>query len=209
MRFKDMFNEMAYPKSFSFEEFGAISTYAGKQRYAENHLKRLGSGSARVVYQIDDEKVLKLAKNRKGLAQNEVELDWGLQQYGTVAKIYESDEDKFYWLEMQLAKKLNVSDFESINEVSWKDYIKFLDILESKRNDARYKSNPKDEQLFEDLYENEYCSGMASMIGDYDMPIGDLRRKNSYGIVKNDGREDIVLVDFGLNKDVHYKYYSV
>ena len=50
---------------------------------------------------------------------------------------------------------------------------------------------------------------MASMIGDYDMPIGDLRRKNSYGIVKNDGREDIVLVDFGLNKDVHYKYYSV
>ena len=128
MRFKDLFNEMAYPQSFSFEEFNTISTYAGKQRYAEKHLKRLGSGSARVVYQIDDEKVLKLAKNRKGLAQNEVELDWGLQQYGTVAKIYESDEDKFYWLEMQLAKKLNVSDFESINEVSWKDYIKFLDI---------------------------------------------------------------------------------
>lgn len=209
MRFKLFLKEMAYPQSFSFEEFNNISSYAGKQKYASERLKRLGSGSARVVYQIDDEKVLKLAKNRKGIAQNEVELDWGLQSYGTVAKVYEADEERFYWLEMQLAKKLNVSDFKQITEVSWNDYITFLDILESKHNNARYKSTDKGEQLFEELYENEFCSSMASMILDYDMPFGDLRRKNSYGIVKNDGREDVVLVDFGLDKGVHYEYYSV
>jgi hypothetical protein len=207
VKFKEVFYEMAYPSTFSFEEFENIKSYAGKQKYAAQHLKRLGSGSSRVVYQIDDEKVLKLAKNEKGLRQNQTEMDWGLQQYGTVAKVYDYDDENLYWLEMQLAKKLTVADFKKITGITFQEYTGFIYTLNAKHKDPNYQ--PKNPERYEELYEdNEFCYSMASMILDYDMPTGDLMRKNSYGVVEQNGEEDVVLVDFGLDNQTYYDYYA-
>jgi mRNA-degrading endonuclease RelE of RelBE toxin-antitoxin system len=46
-----------YPETFSFQQLEDIGSYAGKLRYAETHLQKLASGSARVVYKVDDTKV--------------------------------------------------------------------------------------------------------------------------------------------------------
>jgi len=96
-----------YPSSFDMEEFKKLTSFAARIRYCEEHLQRISSGSSRIVYKIDDEKVLKLAKNKKGLAQNEIEVMYG-QSYdleSTVAHVFEHDEN-YLWVEMELARKV-------------------------------------------------------------------------------------------------------
>ena len=39
------------------------------------HLARIGAGSSRVVFVADDQTAIKVAKNKKGLAQNELEIE--------------------------------------------------------------------------------------------------------------------------------------
>jgi hypothetical protein len=58
--------EMAYPTNFSLEEFSQIRSFKGRVDYCEQRLQRLGSGSSRIAYKVDDEKCLKIAKNQKG-----------------------------------------------------------------------------------------------------------------------------------------------
>ena len=61
-------DEMAYPTSFNMGEFKSIKSYKGKLDYAKQHLLgKLGAGSSRAVFKVDDEKVLKIALNEKGL----------------------------------------------------------------------------------------------------------------------------------------------
>ena len=81
-------NEMAYPSTFDMKEFKAIRTFVDRVNYCNSILKYLGRGSSRMVYEIDDEKVLKLAYNNKGIAQNRAEADWMLERYGIFAKVY-------------------------------------------------------------------------------------------------------------------------
>ena len=64
---------MAYPVSFNMAEFKTLKTFTARIKYCQARLQRISSGSARIVYKIDNEKVLKLAKSRKGIAQNEAE----------------------------------------------------------------------------------------------------------------------------------------
>ena len=66
--------EEAYPESFNMETFKSLRNHAERNRYAAEHLQKIAAGSSRIVYKIDDEKVLKLAKNDKGIAQNETEI---------------------------------------------------------------------------------------------------------------------------------------
>ena len=72
-QYMKIIDEMAYPVSFNMAEFKMLTTFVERIRYCQTRLQRISSGSARIVYKIDNEKVLKLAKNRKGIAQNEAE----------------------------------------------------------------------------------------------------------------------------------------
>ena len=72
-QYMKIINEMAYPFSFNMDEFKMLKTFAARIKYCQARLQRISSGSSRIVYKIDSEKVLKLAKNRKGIAQNEAE----------------------------------------------------------------------------------------------------------------------------------------
>ena len=104
-----------YPASFSMETFKSLGSHAGRNRYAAEHLKRIGSGSSRIVYKIDDEKVLKLAKNDKGISQNETEIQWGNERYfsSILAQTIDSD-DKGLWVEMELARKISRPEFKKL-----------------------------------------------------------------------------------------------
>ena len=95
---------MAYPTSFDIQQFKQIRSFAEKIRYCDSRLIKLGSGSGRIVYQIDDEKVLKLAKNAKGIAQNAVEAEGYIQNYSIAARVFETDDNDSF-VEMELARK--------------------------------------------------------------------------------------------------------
>jgi hypothetical protein len=206
--------EMAYPVSFSFEEFDTIPSYGGKIKYATQHLQRMASGSSRVIFKIDDEKVLKVAKNIKGLAQNNTEQDYTIQQwYGDiVAKVFKigdtiKDEGPFY-LEMELAKKINPNRFKQLLGFSLQDldlHFKHLAFLHKK---SKYDVKISPEQI-EYFNNQEFVQQLWDMIQNFDMTFpGDFTRANTYGEVLRNGVPTIVLIDFGLSNQVWLDYYA-
>ena len=193
-----------YPSSWNKDEFNKIHSYAGKVKYAAQHLQRISSGSGRVVFIIDDTKALKMAKNDRGVAQNEVEVDWGAQDmYGDiVAKIYDFDEVGYRWIEMELAKKLSMSKFRELTGIN--DLNEFWEYLQYSGNN--HNAEPSKE-LIEKYDNNEFADRVKSFMLDFDKGYGDLARLNSYGLVNRNGKESVVIVDYGLSNQVHKKHY--
>jgi hypothetical protein len=194
-----------YPQSFDMKFFKTLQSFASRKKYCDEHLKKIAQGSSRIVYFIDSEKVLKLAKNKKGLAQNEVEIDYSNDYMLTdiVAPVYDYHEN-FFWLEMALAKKVKRSDFKRITGI---DFDGFSNVLLSA--DSHYRGIKKvDQDLVEEVMNNEFTSGVYDYVANFDIPSGDMRRINSYGLIKVNGKEQLAIIDYGLTTDVFKNYYS-
>lgn len=200
-----------YPSSWSIEVFKNLKSFAKRVSYCNQHLQRISSGSSRIVYKIDDEKVLKLAKNRKGLAQNEQEISVGNDYYldDLVATVFESDPNNL-WVEMELARKVTPKVFFDIVNVSFDVYCQALryyhrEVTGNRGPITRYEMKPEN---MDELWENEFVSRMLDYIGNYSPPVGDLCAPSTYGVVKRNGKEQIVMVDFGLNQEVYDSHYK-
>ena len=200
--------EMAYPTQFSMQSLLEQPSYIKKLAYASLHLKKIASGSARVVFQIDDEKVLKVAKNTKGLDQNKAEADWGTQRYEICAKRFETSEHG-YFLEMELARKITPAKFKKLLGFSLDTLWSFLHLIK--------KGNTRDKQqiigdgtiTLETMNENEWVQNLTSFIFNYDYPYpGDFGCASTYGIVSRPEGDTVVLIDFGLSQEVLDTHYS-
>jgi hypothetical protein len=200
-----------YPSTFDMGEFKKLNSFKKRIEYCNKHLKRISSGSSRVVFMIDNEKVLKLAKNQKGLAQNEVEIQYGNEGYleDIVAKVYDYDKDNL-WLEMQLAKKLTKSKFKQITGFNFDDFATAVHNygIDSGNAGRHAQKRPIDPKIVEEMWEDEFVYGIFDFIGNYGIPVGDLTRLNSYGVVTENGVDRVVIIDYGLTHDVYQSFYS-
>lgn len=200
-----------YPSSFNMDEFKQLNSFNKRIQYCNANLKRISSGSSRIVYMIDNEKVLKLAKNQKGLAQNEVEIQYGNESYleNIVAKLYDYDENNL-WLEMQLAKKLTKSNFEKITGFKFDDFASAVhNYGVDSGNAGRHASKFNiDQNVVDEMWENEFVYGIFDFIGNYGVPVGDLTRLSSYGVVSENGVDRVVIIDYGLTHDVYQSFYD-
>lgn len=199
-----------YPSSWNIEEFKKLNSFNARIKYCEANLQRISSGSSRIVYKIDDEKVLKLAKNKKGLAQNEVEADYS--QYDDIshitARVFDYDPNNL-WIEMELARKLRKPEFEKITGFKWNDFsIAMYNYGIDSGNVRGGHKMALDPAITEAMWEQEFTYAMFDFMGNYGIPAGDLRRTSSYGLVKRDGQDEIVMIDYGLTSDVYDSYYS-
>lgn len=199
-----------YPSNWNIEEFKTLDSFAARIRYCEANLQRISSGSSRIVYKIDNEKVLKLAKNKKGLAQNEVEAQYS--QYNDIshitAKVFDVDPNNL-WIEMELARKLKKSDFQRITGFKWDDFeIAMYNYGIDSVGNGRGQKMAIDPKITEAMWEQEFIYSMFDFMGNYAIPAGDLRRTSSYGLVKRGGSDEIVMIDYGLTSDVYDSYYS-
>ena len=201
-------DEANYPGNFNMEEFKKIKSFKGRVDYVGEKLKKLGAGSSRIVYKIDDQTVLKLAKNNKGVAQNNLEIQYS--NYSDidhiVAEVFEYDDDGL-WVEMELALPISEKTFERIAEVSWSDFVNTMRFYyyDSIKNDSRAFDKPEN---YYDVWENEFAYDMLNFLGTYQPPIGDLLRLSTYGVVKRNGQDAIVMIDYGLDEDVYKTYYN-
>lgn len=201
-----------YPSSFSMDDFNNIKSYRGKVKYANDRLKKLGSGSSRIVFQIDNTKVLKLAKNVKGLAQNEVETDGYFHNMDITANVidYDNKHEQPYWVEMELAIPINrnVKKLEQLLGVSLSELEVFLQANNpNARNGQMYASRIPKERM-DELWEHEYVSQLIDLVGNLDMEVGDLIRPSSWGMVKRSDGIVPVLIDFGFTNNVRAHYYA-
>ena len=74
-RLDESLDEAAWP-DFNPHEIEKLPYFAQRVRWCEKNISPcFGQGSARMVFEIDDDRVLKLAKNQKGIAQNEAEVE--------------------------------------------------------------------------------------------------------------------------------------
>ena len=143
---ESIIKEMAYPSNFDLRYFSTIPTFKDRIAYCKERLPLLGNGSSRITFKVDDKKVLKIAKNAKGIAQNEKEEDWGRNQYGCFAEIYEADTDNHTWIEMELARKATNQDFIKhfgITTSELKDILHYIYFQYSNRSNYWFNEEEK------------------------------------------------------------------
>lgn len=195
-------------QGFNIEEFKKLTTFQKRIQYCAERLQRINQGSSRIVYKLPDEKVLKLAKSKKGIAQNEAEIEQSLDNYinSLLAKVYDYDENNL-WLVAQYCKPINDQRFQQLVGVKFSDYWDIITYEDYERNPVKYRravtkpSKPK----IQDYYENEFINDMMDYIINYEPPIGDILRISSYGET-SDG--SLVLIDYGLTKSVGEEFYN-
>lgn len=198
-----------YPSSWDIEEFKKLTSFDARIKYCKEHLERIGAGTSRIVYKIDDEKVLKLAKNKKGVAQNEVEIRMSQDSYveDIVAEVFEYDENNL-WLEMELARRLDKTIFEKLTGFG---FGVFCDAIYNYNIIARgirgFSQRPMSQAMVDEMHEDEFISSVFDFIGSAGMPAGDLMRLSTYGIVGSPAGERIVIIDYGLDDDVLSSFY--
>ena len=185
-----------------------IRSFNGKIKHADQNLERLGSGSGRAVYSISDDRVLKLAKNTKGIAQNEVEAGIGGDYTAKhiVTEVFDSADDNS-WVLAEKAKKVTEKRIKELTGIpSLWDLQKFLqNQVDSNKGRNVYK---QDQELIDFFWENEFASDLVTFVVDYGQVSGDMGRPSTYGEVLKDGQPAIVLTDYGLNDEVFDSHYS-
>ena len=109
-------DEMALPADWDPTALGHDKTFKSRLEYALQRARRLGGGSSRVAFVIPDngrETVLKIAKNNKGTAQNEAEVDILTDGYTGKLDIvipiidYDKENNIPTWIQTELAKKVS------------------------------------------------------------------------------------------------------
>lgn len=190
-----------FREGFDLKLFLHMKSFAQQVRYANSNLRRMASGSARIIYEISDDRVLKLAKNAKGIAQNEVEGDWGLQSmYGDIiSKVVEEDKE-YRWIVSQRAKKITKSEFKSLVGI---DIDTFFIVLKVDLANHKFTYLSIDKEVLEKVRSLEFYDRITRMCRDFDLEIGDFGRISSYGEV--DGH--IVITDYGLTSTVYQEFY--
>ena len=223
-------DEANYPQSFNMEQFKEMKTFNERIGYCQQHLKRISSGSSRIAYMIDDNTVLKLAKNRKGLAQNYEEgaNSSYLQNIGLAAPVYDVD-DNFRWIEMAYAKQATQKDFLRITGFRFEFIASFIAYVSTKYSRNRENKYFEKEMIpyFEAIWNNadeevivtengkklyspsKIFSQLIKYLTDYELESwGDLTRISSWGVIHTEDGDKIVLIDYGLTEDIWNKYYK-
>lgn len=176
----------------------------------------IGEGSSRMVFQLDDETVLKLAMNKAGIAQNAEEYqlsdDYYAQgNYNFLVKVYNgSDEENNEWLISEYVLPAKAADFKEIIGKPFSVLQNFIywAMADSKR--AAFFTTMSDQEAV-DLINNDNTGFFASLedfIRSYDYLANvDLVSLRNWGIVLRDGKPSLVILDTGLSDTVFRKYY--
>jgi hypothetical protein len=196
-----------YPSHFDMEHFKSLKTFAQRIQYCDANLKRIGGGSSRIVFKIDDQKVLKLAKNKKGIVQNDTEIDRGNDTYysSILAQVFDSDDDGL-WVEMELATPINKYEFYRLTNFDLKDVGNYLINFQSETN-GRGIVVHQQKPLVDRLVNDEFIQLLRDFVAGTDALAGDLGVATSYGLVKRNGHQELVIIDFGLTDRDYEKLY--
>lgn len=200
----------AADEHFSLEELSAIPSFRGRFDYCTQHLgKHIGKGSSRATFQIDDEKVLKLAWNNKGIGQNMEERK--TYTASIFPQVYDYDEnDK--WLISEFVLPAKAQDFKHCFGMSFQQFASFLLACANYRFGKRYWGAMSQNEWLSYLTNNVDLSEFDEYIGNYGnnkfTPVGDMVRLCNYGLTQRDGEATIVLLDSGFSEEVWNKYYK-
>jgi hypothetical protein len=172
-----------------------IKDFDDRIKFANEHLEKVGEGSSRVVFKFKD-KILKLSKNKKGLAQN-IQESLPNMRRDCVNKVLASDIDG-KWIVVNFAEKITRKEFEKLTGMKFDD---FSESLFYKFNNETATKKPS---KYEEICQNELFDCVVNLVKDNDLQIGDINRISSWSKVNNKA----VLTDYGLSRDIYEKFYA-
>jgi hypothetical protein len=176
-----------------------LETYQARKKYAERNLKHLSSGSSRVVL-TSGTSVIKLAKNDKGLAQNEAETKASKIASKAINKVL-SHAKNFAWIEVPIVKKLTESRFLELTDIEFED---FGEALRYNLKNISGNTQLKKPKHYDTVSKSALFIELAKVAKSLDLMPGDLARVSSYGEKDNEP----ILIDCGLSKQVFKDYYE-
>ncbi len=205
-----------YPVDFSFKTLVNQPTLVYKKQYLKQFFSVLGEGSSRIVFEVDDRHVLKLAINDAGIAQNEAEIQIGKKQNPICIRIINYDPAGSY-IETERAEPLEDEKesalyFEYYTGISFKRLYALLQDLGS--DSIIYDINQYVIDNYQEELKNKWVQQLIKLAIDnsYVVP-GDFVKLSSYGVVKRrtQGKTGwyhaVVLLDLGFTNDVYRNHY--
>ena len=218
-------DEMALPADWDAEALGHDKTFKSRLEYALQRAPRLGGGSSRVAFVIPDqgrETVLKIAKNRKGMAQNEAEVD--ILDDGYLGKLdiviplvdYDRKNPTPTWIQTEKASKISQRKLAKMlhcDKSNWgityflyavynvigrkNKYMPTLDKIKQDLLDAGHTE--QDLEIFMD-----YVDKVAVLVSSSTLLPDDFGNSSNWG--EYQGRP--VIIDLGFTSAVHDLYWK-
>lgn len=166
-----------------------LNKFKERKDFFNKKFTLIGKGSARLVYDINNEYVLKLAKNNKGIAQNKVEINISKSnKYNDIiAKAVEFNDNGNYLIQ-QKAKSISDDRFEELTGLQQRGFLYYL------RFNKEWDGDNK-----------KFYDSVNSLIKEFDLDRFDVTDESSWGEVNGKA----VLVDYGLDKNVGKKHYGL
>lgn len=199
----------AADRKFSIGYLHTFDDWRPLLRYCREHLGNpIGKGSSRYAFQIDDVWVLKVAFNQKGLAQNNAETEeWKHKNYDIFAKVMDYDENGL-WVVSEYVIPTKAEDFKHCLGMTFNQ---FKDFIQTVYSQYAYQKTPHDmdyDTMYELAEQNETLWDLKQFLEDtQEHAIGDMAAMRSWGLTMRDGKETLVLMDYGLNDEIFNKYY--
>jgi hypothetical protein len=216
---EQVLDEMPLPTDWDATQFKPGSTFKARLAYALERAKRLGTGSSRVAMTIEYEgrpTALKIAKNQKGLAQNEVEAellsDGYIRQLPMVIPIIDYDEENRQplWIHTELAQKASEKQLCAIMGcTSLRELVSLAQGISGKSRFTTYQgvvASMKRNGLTDEQIETatEYANTLVDLNNSFDVEIGDFITAANWGLYQ--GRP--VIIDLGFTTNVATQYYK-
>lgn len=212
MKFSDTFMlETPPPEDWDTGTFK--KSFKDQIKYAMDRATRLGQGSSRVAFEIPFEgrpTVLKIAKNKKGLTQNEIEGDWSKYDMypSLLIPLIDRDEenDPPRWLHFEKADKLTESKFESIMGYSFKDFSNMIRQHEAdydNRKYGNYTQHMPPEVKAKILEDESLYHELVDLIVNFSLMAIDFTVIQNWGLYENSP----VVIDIGLTNDAYESLY--
>ena len=181
------------------DNISELNTFKARIEYAEKNMKRLSSGSSRMVFETSDGYVVKLAKNEKGLAQNGVESSPGLRSKYVNGALRSCPNDS--WILTEKADDLTLEEFEKLTGLKFDDFGKAISYGLKHLSSDKNKKKPDN---FDEISKNEFYKDIYRAGNEFKLLPGDLERISSFKKIK----DRVVLVDAGLTREIYDEFYD-
>lgn len=212
---EDIVNEVPLPPDWDKEVYKGKGTFKDRIRYAVERAKKVGQGSSRVAFITEYEgrpTILKIAKNKKGLAQNNVEADILDDPYTQGLDItipiidYDEENQQPLWIHTEMAEKATEKTLCDIMKCqSLRDVVNLAKSVSgadpqmvpaNKQRERIIAKSGISEQDYAIL--EEYATSIAELMVHFDLTPNDLLTPKNWGIYKGKA----VIIDLGLTDTV-------
>ena len=214
-------DEAPLPPDWDETQFGAGTTFKQRLAYTLDRVSKIGTGSSRIATIINFEgrpTVLKVAKNRKGLAQNDAEAtilsDGYAKHFQVLIPLIDYDQQNVNstWIQTELAQKVTATQLETFFQCTLSQLVtcaknqvgkrSFYPQLTATSVAETMKTNGVPEETIETFF--EYVNELAELTDSFNVELGDFERPQNWGMY--DGHPVVIDVGFTTEvKQLHYR----